>query len=532
MSFPRHCLVFVRAAPWLFLSESSGISALFQQAVPQGTEKRGRELSTTSASSRPKRKKRRRAPWVLLCLILLLVFLFGVNRWQIRVTPDGPSEVTIEYGKQSYHDRGAEAHLTGSLLSMVSIPVQVSVHGSVDNFTVGTYPVTYRASLLLWKGKAVRRVHVVDTQAPVITLRTEKDHYTLPGHPYEEEGYTAEDNYDGDLTDRVKSEERDGVVHYSVRDSSGNEGTAERKIVYDDRTAPVLSFTRPGNITLFAGSDWKDEYHATDDVLGDCTDRVKVEGSVDLHTPGTYTLHYSVTDDYGNTATAQRTVTVRSLKQNISSYDESQYSKIIYLTFDDGPGPYTSHLLDILAAHGAKATFFVTGQDSAYFDCIGRAAREGHAIGAHSYSHQYQSVYASDDAFWADIDRIEQVIAAQTGSGSNLLRFPGGSSNEISRQYNSGIMSRLTQEAGERGFVYADWNVDSNDAGGATTSEAVLQNLESGVAGNHISMVLCHDIHPWTVNAMSAFLDWGIANGYTFLPVNAGSTQIHHPVNN
>ena len=79
-----------------------------------------------------------------------------------------------------------------------------------------------------------RAVDVVDTTPPVITLVSDPEHRTLSNHPYEEEGYTAFDRYDGDLTDKVTSEERDGHVYYSVTDSSGNTGTAVREIQYYD----------------------------------------------------------------------------------------------------------------------------------------------------------------------------------------------------------------------------------------------------------------------------------------------------------
>ena len=134
---------------------------------------------------------------------------------------------------------------------------------------------------------------VEDTVPPEIKLTTNPDHYTLPGHPYEEEGYTASDNVDGDLTDKVTHEEKDGTVTYKVSDSSGNETTVTRTIVYDDPIPPVLALKGDSEITIQAGSDYTDPgYTAEDNVDGDLTDKVSVDGSVNTYSADTYTLTY------------------------------------------------------------------------------------------------------------------------------------------------------------------------------------------------------------------------------------------------
>ena len=210
----------------------------------------------------------------------------------------------------------------------------------------------------------------------------------------------------------------------------------------------------------------------------------------------------------------------------------SKPSKVIYLTFDDGPGPYTSRLIDTLNRYGAKATFFVNGYNSTYRYCIGKASRSGHAIGNHTYSHDYSYVYDSTSNFWADVERLNNVIKDQTGKTTKLLRFPGGSSNMVSRNYTYGIMSTLTRQAGNRGWAYFDWNVDSNDAGGTTTSSGVYRNIVNGVSGRSSAVVLCHDIKGYTVDAIEDVIIWGQRNGYVFLALDTGSPTAHHSVNN
>lgn len=205
--------------------------------------------------------------------------------------------------------------------------------------------------------------------------------------------------------------------------------------------------------------------------------------------------------------------------------------KVIYLTFDDGPGPYTAKLLDILKKYDVKATFFVTGAgDDAL---IAREYNEGHTVGLHTYTHDYAYVYSSLDNFFTDLYEIQTRVKNITGQTSTLTRFPGGSSNLISARYDGGIgiMSRLSEELPARGFTYFDWNISSGDAGGATTSSEVYQNVINALSPNY-SVVLQHDIKDFSVDAVEDIIKYGKANGYTFKKLDAGSFAAHHGINN
>ena len=156
---------------------------------------------------------------LVLCLLAAGIYLFG--GWKITVTPRGDQNMQVGYG-ETYTDSGADAVLTGLHFIKVNVPVQAE-GDTIETDALETHTVHYSADVLGLHGEADRTVDVVDDTPPEITLTTGPDAYTLPGHPYEEEGYTATDNYDGDLTDQVASEEKDGVVYYSVTDSSGND---------------------------------------------------------------------------------------------------------------------------------------------------------------------------------------------------------------------------------------------------------------------------------------------------------------------
>ena len=205
--------------------------------------------------------------------------------------------------------------------------------------------------------------------------------------------------------------------------------------------------------------------------------------------------------------------------------------KTIYLTFDDGPGPYTDDLLDLLQAYNVKATFFVTCLNEKYQDMVGRAANEGHSIGVHTASHNYRAIYAGEDAFFQDFNAVEEMIKEQTGAYTSLCRFPGGSSNTVS-SFNPGIMTRLAKAVTDMGYQYFDWNVSSGDAGETTDTNQVAANIINGCTGRKASVVLQHDIKDYSVAAVEQVINWGLSNGYTFRPLDLTSPGAHHGIAN
>ena len=236
---------------------------------------------------------------------------------------------------------------------------------------------------------------------------------------------------------------------------------------------------------------------------------------------------YTVTDSYQNVATVTRNVQVTAQPRPETVWPEG---KTIYLTFDDGPGPYTSQLLDVLDRYGVKATFFVT--DSGYDQAMKEIVDRGHSIGIHTVSHRYDEIYASPEAYFGDLMQMQDIIYRNTGVKTTLLRFPGGSSNEISRRSCEGIMTTLVEAVQDAGFQYFDWNVDSNDAGGARKSQQVFDNVVAGVKNARVSMVLQHDIHAFSVEAVEDILAWGLDHGYTFRAIDPTSPGFHHGVHN
>ena len=454
---------------------------------------------------------------VCVCAIAVFGVLLAVNKNYIEFSVADKSTVSIEYGSGE-EVPPVTAVYRGTIFNQKGTKVEVSVEGQVEYDKLGEYELTYFAKHDGVTGTANVTVKVQDTLAPVLTLVSNPEHYTSPVGTYQEEGFSAIDNYDGDITANVVSEEREGKVYYTVKDSSGNEATAERTIIYKDVIAPVITLNGGQNVTVYIGGVYSEAgFSAVDECDGDLTASVTVEGSVNPEQAGLYPITYTVTDSSGNVGQIVRSVRVKS--RVVVSGD-----KTIYLTFDDGPCAYTQQLLDVLDKYNVKATFFVTGAYPNYYNMIGEAYRRGHTIAIHTYRHVYKEMYASVDAYFEDFNKIRDIIVQQTGVEPWLVRFPGGTDNAVSKVG----MRVLVQEILARGYDYCDWNVSSGDAGSATTEQGVFNNVINGCSRRNHSIVLQHDIKKFSVNAVDNIIEWGLANGYTFKAIDRDTPLVQY----
>jgi peptidoglycan-N-acetylglucosamine deacetylase len=182
--------------------------------------------------------------------------------------------------------------------------------------------------------------------------------------------------------------------------------------------------------------------------------------------------------------------------------------KSIALTFDDGPGPHAERLLDELAARRARATFFDVGQNAAARpELVRRQREEGHEIGNHSWSHPDLTRLAPDEVR-AELDRTGEAIRDATGAEApTLLRPPYGTHDAAVRD----VARRM-------GMPLILWSVDTedwkDDRDAAHVTNAVLSGARPG------AIVLMHDIHATTPDALPAILDGLAADGYTFVTVS------------
>ena len=209
-----------------------------------------------------------------------------------------------------------------------------------------------------------------------------------------------------------------------------------------------------------------------------------------------------------------------------SSPPEALPEKWVCLTFDDGPSKTTPAVLDALNAAGVKATFFVvaTGYNDKYLPLIADAAAAGHQIALHSASHEYSDIYQSTDAYWKDIGLLKERIAPYVNAeGLHYLRFPGGSTNTVSRRYGGrGLMAELKAQCAEKGYAYVDWNVCAEDAvGGKPSANTIYRNVVRETGEQTQCIVLMHDSATTrtTAEALPDIIQWYKDQGFAFLTV-------------
>lgn len=206
---------------------------------------------------------------------------------------------------------------------------------------------------------------------------------------------------------------------------------------------------------------------------------------------------------------------------------ESEYVRelgTVYLTFDDGPSDNTYSILSYLEQYNIKATFFVVpNRSDGCYAKLKAIADAGHSIGIHSASHVYKDIYASVEAFLDDFHEAWDIVYDATGIKTEIFRFPGGSVND----FNTETRDYIIQEMNRRGFRYFDWNVDSNDAGGATWTE-MYNSIPSDIANNYRSVVLMHDSNstPNTVLVLGDVLHVLVSDGYKFDKINNNTRPV------
>lgn len=171
-------------------------------------------------------------------------------------------------------------------------------------------------------------------------------------------------------------------------------------------------------------------------------------------------------------------------------------NKTVYLTFDDGPSSLTIKVLDLLKKENIKASFFVIGtKTDEGKDIIKRIANEGHSLGNHTYSHNYNYIYKSVDNFFDDLYKNENIIYEASGKRPKIIRFPGGSSNATTKTENGKkVMNEIMNRLQKEGYIHFDWNASSGDAHVVPASvDDIVNNTLTWVNKNNTAVVLFHD---------------------------------------
>ncbi|MFT3984868.1 MAG: polysaccharide deacetylase family protein [Lachnospiraceae bacterium] len=208
--------------------------------------------------------------------------------------------------------------------------------------------------------------------------------------------------------------------------------------------------------------------------------------------------------------------------------ERTDWPKKVYLTFDDGPSRNTDAILNILNSYGVKGNFFVVATENKDLHVMyRRIVEEGHVIGMHSYSHKYNEVYASKEAFINDLSKIQSLIYEETGVLTDIYRFPGGSSNTVSRLDMSVFIGVLK----DRDITYYDWNISSRDTSSPMPDkEKIVENCLTGIQNYEEAMILMHDLgnKTSTVEALPEIIERLLEMGVEIAPMDENTMHIQH----
>ncbi len=469
------------------------------------------------SKKRGKRKIRWRNLILLLVPLILLIFA-GWFGWQKMHPLKLKGDVYVAEYKSEFQPLDNVESL------FMDSTDNITVTGSVDTSTIGDYQVSYA-----YNGKEYPfTVSVKDTTAPEVVLKDVTTD-TIKSVKAEDfiDSITDSSQYTY-MMDNSEDKKEPGTytIKFSAKDQYGNVTEKTASLIRKaDTTAPTVeNFTE--EVTLNQGDNYSQSLPQVLDDLDDAPTLDVDTGELDTAVPGDYTVAYTVTDRSGNTNTYNQTVHVTA--------DPDFGKKICYLTFDDGPSGHTEDILQVLKDNGACATFFVTGTNPQYYDKMKLITDSGNAIALHTYSHDYNTLYSSDDAYYEDLQKIHDLVQEETGEDVTIIRFPGGSSNVVSREISPGIMSRLTQSVVDKGYTYFDWNADSTDASGNDVPvDTLVANATSAIGMEKVNLLM-HDTDAkgTTLKALPKIIKAYKDAGYAFKTLNSNSYAPHHGVNN
>ena len=454
--------------------------------------------------------------FVLIALITMILVI-DYNR-KLDISLVGKDSIKVNYN-QRYQEQGIVIKKGSKILKRNKY--QVGVANNVNIHKLGEYDVVYKVKYHNKEYTLTRNVEVVDMEKPILDVNVSDVTMDYCSKVKDKEIiYHATDNFDGDITDQVKVVEKDDNLVYSVKDSSGNEDTKTIKVNYINIPENDRFVLNGEEITYVELNRNYNEQGAS--YLDGCGNpkegKIEIKGNVDTKKEGEYTITYILNGK-------------DIITRKVIVYERHYEPKTIYLTFDDGPGPYTEGILATLAKYNVKATFFVTNQFPAYQSWIGEEYKQGHVVAVHTYSHRYENVYSSVDAYFNDFNQMNEIIKNYTGSYSNLFRFPGGSSNTISYRYAYGVVSQIAARANSLGYIYFDWNLDSRDAEGMD-SWSIYNNVVNGSDNCSACVVLMHDVKQPTAEILDAIIAEFKMRGYTFATLDANSPTAHHRIQN
>ncbi|NFV12869.1 polysaccharide deacetylase [Clostridium sporogenes] len=200
--------------------------------------------------------------------------------------------------------------------------------------------------------------------------------------------------------------------------------------------------------------------------------------------------------------------------------------KEIYLTFDDGPSDKTTEsILDVLKENDVKTTFFIVGKYiDGREDILKRIVKEGHSLGLHTYSHDYEKIYSNNKIFIDEMLKCQDEIYKVTGIKTNIIRFPGGSVKRLNNDFK--------KELEDKGFKIYDWNMALTD--GINPKAPVSKFYKEGTKGKKplskiILLMHCDYLNKNTCKALPNIINYYKNEGYEFKTIDKNTPEFIFP---
>lgn len=291
-----------------------------------------------------KKKLKKKFKVFFIIFVITLLFIIGYFLYSYLFVCKfefvGEEYTSVEFNSE-YVDMGAKITYRGK-------NVDYTFSTNLDTSKLGNYEYVYKYSIGDKSYSKKRILKVVDTVKPEIVLKGETDVIIDYTYEYEEDGFSASDNYDGDLTDKVMFEkdnvsDKDYRIKYSVKDSSNNEFIVYRNIIHKDLIAPEIKLNRNINSYLILGKSIDlNDFEVVDNVDTISKDSVKIDGTVNKDKEGIYKVTYSVEDSSGNKTELVTTINVQ--KKNTTGIPILYYHNFYDDTKNEKYDPWTADI--------------------------------------------------------------------------------------------------------------------------------------------------------------------------------------------
>lgn len=437
---------------------------------------------------------------ILITLTTIIVIVSIIYTTFPRLQLNGSKNMVISY-REKYEEPGVIIkNANSNYLS------KIKIESNIDTTIIGNYYVDYSLKIGYRNLQLRRNIRVIDDIAPVIKLKGNQIVELSIREEYEESGYIATDEYDGDLTDKVEiigevnnEEYGEYVIKYRVKDNSNNVVEVNRIVKVIDEIAPIFECSSSYS-AISIGSDNIIGCKAIDNFDGDITDKIKSKGNYDINKAGIYNVEYSVEDDAGNNTKIDHKIMVYEKLEN----------PIVYLTFNNNESDLIEKVLEVLKEKEVSATFFefINANNIKYLREISDA---GHEIAI------YGNEKTNITLFKSNFEKLEKLIYNETNQKITTFRI------YKENEYDYNLLAKIKDYLEEKNISYYNYNIELIDS---NSREEIEKNLVEQLLKNKEEEIIISiniDENETTIETLSSIIEVLKEMNYTFSTIKKKS---------